>query len=400
MWHAFRLSKLSAISLAALLVTAAWPVASMAQQQQQEEQDSGVTASPTDATEAQESADFWTNEELGEAAPIELPTPEEGGPRGMPESAEIIAPELSKEAEQIEEGQIGSPPVIDPGEELSRPITFDPGRSGAMEDNDDGTEATSPFGAFFTTRRVTPGAATTSYPYRTAGKLFFRDPRRGTNHVCSAAVLRPRLVATAGHCVTNPSTDPAGRYFFTNFLFVPAYDSGSAPYGTWTSSQQWVSNDWHLSNGSVPNRGDMAILVMRDQTVGGQTRRIGEVTGWLGWRSNALARNNVTMLGYPCNLDSCSRMIETNAGSFASGGENTFIYGSAGRGGHSGGAWIQDFGTAPAGAEPNLLGLNRLVGITSYGPVATSPKYLGASNFGSNFTNLLNAACNAAPNNC
>lgn len=399
MWGSASLRFLGAISLAGLLA-AGWPVTAMAQPEDPEEQDAGVTASPTITTEAEESETYWSSERLQEAEPVELPSPEGPGPQGMPQEAEIVAPQLNQEAEQVEGEQMGSPPLVDPGEELGRPITFDPARSSDMEPQEDAEEATSPFGAYFTTRRVTPAAATTSYPYRTVGKLFFRDSRRGTNHVCSAAVLRPRLVATAGHCVTNPSTNASGRYFFTNFLFVPAYDSGAAPYGTWTSSQQWVSNDWYHSNGSVPNRGDMAILIMRDKSLRGQTRRIGEITGWLGWRTNALSRNHLTMLGYPCNLDSCRRMIETDAGTFASGGQDTYIYGSAGRGGHSGGPWVQDFGWSPDGAEPNLLGLNRLVGITSYGPVSTNPKYLGASNFGNNFVNLLNAACNATSGNC
>jgi V8-like Glu-specific endopeptidase len=238
------------------------------------------------------------------------------------------------------------------------------------------------------------------YPYRTAGKLFFRDPRTNRNSVCSASVLRPRIVVTAGHCVTRPSTDPAQRYFFTNFLFVPSFNNGTAPYGSWTSGQQWVLNAWHLSNGNVPNPGDVAFLIISDQTVSGQTRRIGDVTGWLGWRTQSLSRNHVKMLGYPCNLDSCARMEQTDAGSFADGGSNTFVYGSAMRGGASGGPWIQDFGVAPAGGATGLLGNNYLVAVTSYGPIAEEPKYLGASNLDNNFISVLNSACSASPGNC
>ena len=386
-------SILGAIGL--LVVTTAWPGGASAQEEQDE---GGVTASPTVATEAADAEAYWTTDRLQEAEPVPLPAPEQPGPQGMPEGAELVVPELTQEIDEIEEGQEGAPPMVDPGESLAKPITFDPERKAENLPTTD-IEATSSFGAHFTTRQVS-ASVEQEYPYRTTGKLFFRDPRQDTNHVCSAAVLRPRVVATAGHCVTSPSTTPSERYFFTDFLFVPAYNNGQAPYGTWTSSQQWVSNDWHFSDGSVPNRGDMAMLVIRDQPVRGTTRRIGEVTGWLGWRSAALGNNHVTMRGYPCNLASCRRMIETGAGAFGSGGESTFIYGSAGRGGHSGGPFIQDFGVAPAGAPSGSSGLNRLVGITSYGPTAIEPKYLGASDFGDNFTNLLNAACNAASGNC
>jgi len=256
--------------------------------------------------------------------------------------------------------------------------------------------ASSSYGAFFTTNRVSPDAATTSYPYSTIGKLFFTDPRTGGNFVCSASVLRPRIIATAGHCVTQPSTSAAGRYFYTNFLFVPAYRNGVAPFGSFTPSIEWVTNTWYFSDGSVPNPQDVAIIVARDTT-----SKLGYITGWLGWRTNGLPANNLLVGGYPCNLDSCARMEQTWAQIFAFGGNNTYTVGSAMRGGASGGPWIQDFGIAPVGAPAGELALNYLVGVTSYGPTSTTPQYLGASNFDGDFINLLNSACGAATSgNC
>jgi len=261
-------------------------------------------------------------------------------------------------------------------------------------------EATSSFGARFTTGRVFPDAATTTYPNSTVGKLFFHDPRTGEDFVCSASVLRPRLIATAGHCVTHPSTVPAQRYFFTNFLFVPAFRNGAAPFLSWTSSQQWVANAWFFSNGSVPNEQDVAILIARDRTISGVVRKIGSVTGFLGFFTNQLSNNNATMLGYPCNLDSCQRMEINNAQTFRSGGSNTFIYGSAMRGGSSGGPWTQDYGVKPVSNPVVSLGNNFLIAVTSYGPIATEPKYQGASNLDARFLNVLTNACNSNPGNC
>jgi V8-like Glu-specific endopeptidase len=226
--------------------------------------------------------------------------------------------------------------------------------------------------------------------------LFFHDPRTGGNFYCSASVLRPRIIVTAGHCVTHPSTSPFFRYFYSNFLFVPAYNNGSAPYGTWTPSQEWITNTWYFSDGSVPNPQDVGILIARDQST-----KLGYITGWLGYFTNQLGNNNITMLGYPCNLDSCLKMQETFAQTFEYGGNNTYIYGSAMKGGASGGPWIQDFGIAPAGAPAGLLGNNYLVAVTSYQPTNTSLMYLGASNLNGDFLNLLlNYACVAAPGNC
>ena len=372
------------------------PLAAQAQQQQQPQQQGG-TSSPTTGAEAAETQNYWTPERLRSARPPQLPSPANPGPQGLPQGTQLEGPELTRRARPADKGE-GSPPSVDPGESLRKQMAFEPGEE--PPGRGAGTEATSSLGAHFTTSRVFPDAATVAYPYRTAGKLFFRDPRTNQNSVCSASVLRPRIVVTAGHCVTHPSTDASQRYFHTNFLFVPAFNNGAAPYGSWTSSGQWVLNAWHMSDGSVPNPGDVAFLIMNDQTVNGQTRRIGEVTGWLGWQTQALAKNHVTMLGYPCNLDSCARMEVTNAGAFADGGKNTYVYGSSMRGGASGGPWIQDFGQAPAGSPPATSGLNSLVAVTSYGPIAEEPKYLGASNLDSNFVNVLNSACSAGAGNC
>jgi hypothetical protein len=176
---------------------------------------------------------------------------------------------------------------------------------------------------------------------------------------------------------------------------------GAAPYKTWTSNQPWVANAWFFSNGSVPNEQDVAMLIANDQVINGQATKLGSVTGWLGYFTNQLANNNVTMLGYPCNLDACVRMQYTNAQTFASGGSNTYAYGSAMRGGASGGPWVQDFGIAPT-SNPAITGLgaNYLVAVTSYGPTATEPKYLGASNLDARFLDVLNHACGSNPGNC
>ncbi len=155
-------------------------------------------------------------------------------------------------------------------------------------------DATSAFGAHFTTSRVFPDTTTVAYPYRTAGKLFFHDPRTGGNFVCSASVLRPRIIVTAGHCVTHPSTSASNRYFYSNFYFVPAYNIGAAPYGTWTPWEEWVTNTWYFSDGSVPNPQDVAMLIPYDQRT-----KLGYITGWLGYYTNQLGNNNVICWAIP-----------------------------------------------------------------------------------------------------
>ncbi len=346
---------------------------------------------------------YWTPERLLSAKPLEIHP--QVGSDGLP-----IAPQGPEDT---------TPPVSSPGAGPSvrtsrnsgqmlipqNMLTQPQSRNDELQfDSGVVPESSSSFGAFFTTLRVFPDAATTTYPFLPAGKLFFTDPKTKGNFVCSASVLRPRIVVTAGHCTAHPSTSASKRYFYSNWMFVPAYNNGFAPHGTWTPNFEVVTNAWYHSDGSVPNSQDVGMLVMNDQALDGTPHTIAYYTGYLGYYTNQLARNNVTMLGYPCNLDECGRMEETDAQTFEFGGNNTYIYGSAMRGGASGGPWIMNFGVNPARTPPNTppvaMGNNYLVAVTSYGPTSTTPAYLGASNLGAGFLNALHVACTEASGNC
>lgn len=353
------------------------PVVAQAQQRGVTSSQTGVE--PTAGGQATEDAvkSFWTPDRLSHAQPLDLKS------AVVPQTA---APAAA--ATQPRTSQPGAAPTITtPQAQILIPQSVVPQANGVQPDKTDGSHGT------FTTSRVFPDSAAAVYPYRAAGQLFFHDPRTNGNFVCSASVVRARLVATAGHCVTSPSTAAASRYFYTNFLFVPGLENGAGPVGSFTSSIQWVSNIWYLSNGSVPNAGDWGMLVITDRS----GSKISAFTGYLGYITNSLSSNNLTIVGYPCNLDSCNKMEYTNASTAGAGGSNTYTYGSAMRGGVSGGPWIQDFGVAPA-SNPVVSGLgnNYLAGVTSYGPVATNLYYLGASQFDSNWLSLLTSACGAA----
>jgi V8-like Glu-specific endopeptidase len=258
---------------------------------------------------------------------------------------------------------------------------------------------TSSAGYFFTTHRVTTPISN-GYPYITGGQLFFHDPRTGGNFVCTASVIRQRLLSTAGHCVAHASTSSSSRYFYNNFLFVPALDGGSAPLLLWSWAYAITTNTWYLSDGSVPNAADYALIEVRDAVVGTQIRKIWFFTGYLGYFTGGLAPNHITALGYPCNLDRCERMQRNDAQSFSA-ENNTAVIGSAMRGGASGGPWIQDFGVTPSSSPfVSGLGANYQRGNTSYGPVSTTPKYLGASFWDSRWVSIKNTACAHRAGNC
>ncbi len=77
----------------------------------------------------------------------------------------------------------------------------------------------------------------------TVGKVFFTQG--GQDYVCSGNAVASdngSTVATAGHCVNEGGT------WATNWVFVPGYDHGEAPYGTWAatdivSTDEWVSSE-------------------------------------------------------------------------------------------------------------------------------------------------------------
>ena len=347
---------------------------------------------------------FWTPTRLQGAQALELPLPA-NSPQNI-EDLEITLESLTESVEDVEEQQsefrdgaspIGefevAPDLVDmlyqPAATASEMVAAESG----VVPFDEGTKR-----APFTSARIHRADDRLFYPYRTAGKLFFRT-RGGRDSWCSAAVLRPRIILTAGHCVHQGSGGANG--WFSRWVFVPGYHNGQAPFQAW--NWRWVitTGSWANSNGSVPNRADFAIIELEDRKFGTQFRKVGEVTGYLGYHTNVLSRNHVKIIGFPGNHDRGEIMHHVNTGSFRSGGSNTILYGSDMRGGSSGGPWIMNFGNPAQGQTGGLRPWrNRVVGVTSYGYIATGPKVQGSSILNQEFLDILNRACNHRAGNC
>ena len=79
-------------------------------------------------------------------------------------------------------------------------------------------------------------------PYPSAhGKVFFTSSS-GTNYVCSGSAVastNESVVWTAGHCVNEGPGD-----FYRNFMFVPAYRDGAAPYGRFAAPTLLTTSGW------------------------------------------------------------------------------------------------------------------------------------------------------------
>jgi V8-like Glu-specific endopeptidase len=129
-------------------------------------------------------------------------------------------------------------------------------------------------------------------------------------------------------------------------------------------------------------------------------KRIGDVTGTLGYRTNALFPNHTKQLGYPANHDRGEIMHQVDSQHFERAAEDTVFYGNDMGGGSSGGPWIENFGREAQGQTGGLAPFRNLdVGVTSYGP-PDQFKVSASSTLNDEFLALLDAACGRRGDNC
>lgn len=330
---------------------------------------------------------YWTPERLKAAKPLDLPriTPEamrfqyEAVNGASPANRAAVPPEIDIGAAAAQQLFVPGPPALE-----VEPLAYGTSR------------------ASYTSTRVFPMltgssaslSADRTFPYRAAGKLFFTI--NGSPYICSASVISRRIVATAGHCVHS------GRAtgFHSNFVFVPAFRDGAAPLGSWRPRLVRVTTTWASGGGGVPNAADYAMMEMNDQVISGVVRRIGEITGSLGWQTLSLASNHTSKLGYPGNLDGAQKMQNVMSSNFQAISPNTVVYGSDAAGGSSGGPWVQNLEVASVGQNGSNLGSNMIVGISSYGYTDAAIKLSGSSILDSRWSTMYSTMCAARTGNC
>ena len=304
------------------------------------------------------------------------------------------------------------PPAVSQGavgSGATKPVRLAPARSDASPMSGSG-QTPQDFGSaglpYDTFRVNSYGASDTyNYPYRAAGLLLFLIGN--DTYQCSASLVRPGIVVTAGHCVANFGKSQ----FYTGWQFLPGYDDGVAPYGAWNATGATVLTSYY--NGTDPCtvygvvcQDDVAVLTLAPDGSGALP---GPSTGYFAigingysfaYKSQAL----ISQLGYPVSLDYGIRMERNDAqGTVDPNQVNNTLIGSLMTGGSSGGPWVVNFGQAPVnslrfGAAPVR---NTLVGVTSWGYTAANVKEQGASGFTSaNIDVLLQAACGATPGAC
>lgn len=253
-------------------------------------------------------------------------------------------------------------------------------------------------GLDFTRSRITPQSANLAAPYRTTGKIFFTEPGIG-DFQCSGSVIAKRLVITAAHCLNS------GHGWYTNWVFIPAYDGSKPtlatqrPLGTWTANNAWIHTNWLSTNGALPNPDDFGALVINDQSFGGPALKLYQKAGKYNFAVGHLFDTHVTMLGYPCNFDSCNIMqrVDSSDHRVPPGytGSNVYEYGSDMTGGSSGGPWLENFGIGDA-PQGGWTARNTVVGVTSYVYNDAAVLVEGAAQLNADWSAVYGSACGAA----
>lgn len=265
----------------------------------------------------------------------------------------------------------------------------------------------------FTTSRVNleGNMLSKTYPYRAAGKLFFKIG--GSSYVCSASLIQPGVVVTAAHCVTDFGGD-----WYSDWTFVPAYNDGAAPYGKWKAKVAVVMSSYKSGSDScaVPGvvcRNDVAVIALTPQggLLSPQINYAGNLTGWLGYGWNGYGftpynQAQFTQLGYPMSHDAGGLMQRTESLAYVAPSlSNNSVWGSRQTGGSSGGPEVVNLGHSSVlsgGVTPGSEAtFNVVTGVTSWGYTDQAVKQQGASPFrSSNIGLLVPAACSFEPGAC
>jgi len=123
---------------------------------------------------------------------------------------------------------------------------------------------------------------------RTNGKILGVDPVTGAYSCSGTALNTPSrsIVITAGHCVIEHHSE--GR----EISFVPAYDHGTRPFGTFLAEAVYVMPQWR--QGENPDY-DVAAIEVKPNKLG----RLTDVVGGRGFATSKSRSSAFQIFGYP-----------------------------------------------------------------------------------------------------
>jgi len=206
----------------------------------------------------------------------------------------------------------------------------------------------------------------------TAGRVFFTY--QGRRASCSGNAVtsgNKSTVITAGHCV---KLDGA---FHTDWAFVPAYDNGNAPYGTWTARATMATPQWVASEDINYDVGAAVVNQLNG-------RNLTDVVGGQGVAFNQARGQDMYAFGWPAASPyDGTKMIYCSGATF-----NALISDGLGMtcdmtGGSSGGPWFQRFDEA--------AGTGLVNSVNSY-KINFIPTWMFGPYFGADAQNLYNQA--------
>lgn len=340
---------------------------------------------------AQEPARAWTDAEFASARPL-LPKVNFLPAAVFDYNASVAEANGSVSAINVA-GSVGGADARHLREERSSSLVSSV--QGTEAESDVAPQAVGTGARHFTSTRTYPNNSDTTYPTRTVGKLYFRDPATNLNYVCSGSMIKKGVVLTSGHCIHNGS-----NRFYTDFVFRPGLRNLVYPYGTWSN---WVqgrtTTAWVTGGGGVPNTADWATIVFGPNA---SNLRIGNYTGWLGYQSAICSGRHQTTVGYPQNLDSGVQMHRSESQANSYGSLNNCTWGTDMSGGSSGGPVVLNFqqtytNSSSLPAENNS---NRVVATVSWGYTNTAVKVQGGSIVDAVFGALITNTCTANPTAC
>lgn len=340
----------------------------------------GVRSSPAPAKgTAEATVREWTREEMLNAIPLDMV---------LRNGATV--PVTVGDGPQPD-GPPGMTPAGQPGLGRTASMELDAAKGAAAPDLE---AAETPYAAYTAfsypypyTRMAALPSEYTTYPYRAIGKVFFRQ--NGLSYVCSASSIGNYAVITAGHCVHRGNNSATG--WSTNFVFVPGYNNGAAPFGQFTANHLWATTHWY-QNGQFNNFArDLGGAVLNKILVGGIAYKLSQRVGWLGAMWNFSYYQHFHSIGYPqaapftgLTMQICSASFARHDSSFL---PNTTGIGCDATGGTSGGPWVV-----------GLRRTNYVNGINSY-KYGSQPLALYSPYFDTTAGNLIYCLIYSGPGN-
>lgn len=168
------------------------------------------------------------------------------------------------------------------------------------------------------------------YPYQSIGRLNFSY--YGANGHCTAVLIHENVILTNAHCIV----DKGSKVAHSDFEFIPAYDSGRKPYGSYKLSKVYfpqaylegdLQSDYAIArlNGS-PGK-DLGYYGIKSF----QQRWVGQSSLWIvaGYSSNFKKHGNVmTVNRGRCKIHQKTQSILYHDCDTGPGSSGTMVFGT------------------------------------------------------------------------